>query len=112
MVEDAGRTRPFIGQIFTQPTATTERPSLKLFLKGSSFQIKVWQALLQIPPGMVVSYGSVGHLIGQPKAVRAIGTATGHNPIAYLIPCHRVIRQTGGFGNYRWGAARKKAMLG
>ena len=85
---------------------------ITLALKGTNFQIKVWEALLRIPPGAVVSYGDIARVIGHPDSYRAVGTAVGRNPIAYLIPCHRVIQSSGAFGNYRWGAARKRAMLG
>src|SRR5207245_5548736 len=87
-------------------------PPAKLLLMGTNFQIKVWQALLTIPAGAVVTYESIGALIGAPSASRAIGAAVGQNPIAYLIPCHRVIRKTGALGGYRWGHARKQAILG
>ena len=110
-VEDDEATRPFINPIFNLSEAE-ERPSLPLYLKGTNFQIQVWQALLKIPVGTAVSYGTVAQLIGNPKASRAVGTATGSNPIGYLIPCHRVIRQAGGLGQYRWGSSRKKAILG
>lgn len=83
-----------------------------LVLKGTPLQLKVWEALLRIPPGRVVSYGDLAALAGVPQAVRAVGTAVGQNPIAVLIPCHRVIQATGAFGEYRWGAARKMALLG
>ncbi|MCZ2121384.1 MAG: MGMT family protein, partial [Anaerolineales bacterium] len=83
----------------------------KLHLQGTNFQIKVWEALLHIPSGAVTTYEQIAAQIGKPRAVRAVGTAVGHNPIAYLIPCHRVIRKTGEFGNYLYGSARKKAML-
>ena len=85
---------------------------LNLVLKGTHFQLKVWEALLRIPEKALVSYGGLARAVGKPKASRAVGTAVGQNPIAYLIPCHRVIRETGVLGNYRWGADRKKAMLG
>lgn len=85
---------------------------ITLALKGTNFQIKVWEALLRIPPGTVVSYGDIARAIGHPDSYRAVGTAVGRNPIAYLIPCHRVIQSSGAFGNYRWGGARKRAMLG
>ena len=92
--------------------ADREHGRITLELNGTNFQLKVWEALLRIPPGTLVSYGDVARSIGHPDAVRAVGTAVGQNPIAYLIPCHRVIRSTGAFGNYRWGAARKRAMVG
>ncbi len=110
-VADEEATRPFIDPIFNLSEAD-ERPSLPLYLKGTNFQIQVWQALLQIPAGTAVSYGTVAQMIGNPKASRAVGSATGSNPIAYLIPCHRVIQQAGNLGNYRWGTSRKKAILG
>jgi AraC family transcriptional regulator of adaptative response/methylated-DNA-[protein]-cysteine methyltransferase len=85
---------------------------LNLDLKGTNFQIKVWEALLRIPSGTLVSYGDVARSIGHPQAHRAVGTAVGQNPISYLIPCHRVIKSTGVFGNYGGGALRKKAIIG
>jgi len=90
-----------------------ERPGtpLPLLLKGTNFQLKVWEALLRIPSGSVATYEDVARTIDAPKAVRAVGTAVGHNPVAFVIPCHRVIRATGAFGEYRWGAERKKAIL-
>lgn len=84
---------------------------LKLFVKGTQFQVKVWEALLRIPQGSLVSYQAIAKTVGAPKACRAVGTAVGANPIGYLIPCHRVIRETGIVGKYRWGTARKKAMI-
>ena len=85
---------------------------ISLHLKGSPFQIKVWEALLKIPEGNLNTYGNVANKIGSPKASRAVGTAIGQNPIAYLIPCHRVIQSTGLFGGYMWGSERKAAMIG
>ncbi|MAU01030.1 MAG: 6-O-methylguanine DNA methyltransferase [Anaerolineaceae bacterium] len=110
-VEDAEATRPYIDPIFNLSGAE-ERPSLPLYLKGTNFQIQVWQALLKIPAGTAVSYGSVAQMIGNPKASRAVGSAVSNNPVGYLIPCHRVIRQAGNLGDYRWGTSRKKAILG
>lgn len=86
--------------------------TLKLHLKGTPFQLKVWEALLKIPSGEVSTYGSIGNKINQPKASRAIGTAIGSNPVAFLIPCHRVIQSTGNVGGYMWGPIRKSAILG
>jgi AraC family transcriptional regulator of adaptative response/methylated-DNA-[protein]-cysteine methyltransferase len=86
--------------------------TIKLHLKGTKFQLQVWNALLQIPKGRLASYGDIAEKIGNPKASRAVGTAIGNNPIAYLIPCHRVIQANGTFGNYHWGSVRKKAILG
>jgi AraC family transcriptional regulator of adaptative response/methylated-DNA-[protein]-cysteine methyltransferase len=84
---------------------------LKTLVRGTAFQVRVWRALLLIPEGALITYGELAKQIGQPGAARAVGTAVGRNPLAYLIPCHRVIRETGIIGNYRWGASRKKAML-
>jgi len=85
---------------------------IKLHLKGTPFQIKVWNALLQIPPGSLRSYHHIAGKIGDPKASRAVGTAIGSNPIAYLIPCHRVITSAGQLGGYHWGIDRKSALIG
>lgn len=87
-------------------------PDIKLHLKGTPFQLKVWETLLKIPTGGLSTYGSVAARVGHPTACRAVGTAVGGNPVAFLIPCHRVIQSTGVFGNYRWGSARKAAMIG
>ena len=87
-------------------------PQVKLHLKGTPFQLKVWQSLLQIPFANVDTYGGIAAAIEQPKASRAVGTAIGNNPVAYLIPCHRVIRSTGLTGDYHWGNHRKTAILG
>lgn len=76
-------------------------------MKGTEFQIKVWEALLKIPEGQLSSYSDIADLIGQENASRAVGTAIGKNPIGYLIPCHRVIKSTGGIGEYRWGSERR-----
>jgi AraC family transcriptional regulator of adaptative response/methylated-DNA-[protein]-cysteine methyltransferase len=89
-----------------------EQDVLRLWVKGSPFQIKVWEALLRIPEGALASYGQVAKAIGNPGAVRAVGTAIGQNPVAFLIPCHRVIRRAGGIGQYRWGSTRKQAIIG
>ena len=78
---------------------------------GAPFQIKVWEALMRIPSGHVTTYGEIARSIGNPQAVRAVGTAVGRNPVSWLIPCHRAIRATGGLGGYHWGLPRKRAML-
>jgi AraC family transcriptional regulator of adaptative response/methylated-DNA-[protein]-cysteine methyltransferase len=85
---------------------------IRLHLKGSGFQLKVWEALLKIPMGKLVTYGDIAAKIGKPGASRAVGTAIGSNPVAFLIPCHRVIQSAGTFGSYRWGNTRKTAMIG
>lgn len=85
---------------------------VKLHLKGSDFQLKVWESLLKIPLGQLSTYGALAKQIGQATAARAVGTAIGNNPIAYLIPCHRVIQATGALGGYMWGKSRKAAIIG
>ena len=85
---------------------------VKLHLPASKFQIKVWKALLKIPMGVVASYGDIARHIGQPSAARAVGTAIANNPVAFLIPCHRVVRKNGAIGGYKWDAARKQTILG
>ena len=85
---------------------------VKLHLKGTEFQLKVWETLLKIPMGKLVTYGSIAKQINLPKASRAVGTAIGDNPVAFLIPCHRIIQSTGVFGGYHWGSIRKTAMIG
>src|SRR5690606_8010830 len=97
MIEDYRATAPLVTRIFSSGMPDTP---LKLHLRGTNFQIKVWEALLNIPAGAVTTYEHIAAQIGRPKAVRAVGTAVGDNPIAYLIPCHRVIRKSGEFGNY------------
>jgi len=110
MVEDYRATAALVGPIFGLRFDTRIKP-LTLHLRGTNFQLKVWEALLNIPAGAVTTYGGLAERIGQPAASRAVGTAVGHNPIAVLIPCHRVIRKAGEFGNYRYGTLRKKALL-
>jgi AraC family transcriptional regulator of adaptative response/methylated-DNA-[protein]-cysteine methyltransferase len=85
---------------------------IKLHLAGSTFQLKVWESLLKIPQGSLVTYGDIAREINSPSAARAVGTAIGSNPIAYLIPCHRVIQNTGRLGGYMWGPSRKAAIIG
>ena len=85
---------------------------IRLHLRATPFQLKVWEALLRIPMGRLASYGDVAAAIGMPAAGRAVGTAIGANPVAWLIPCHRVIRRSGETGGYMWGAARKQAIIG
>ncbi len=97
--------------IFQSPPANRPIPRLKAFVRGTSFQLRVWRALIQIPPGQLITYGRLAAAIGNPAAARAVGSAVGANPIAYLIPCHRVIRETGIIGEYRWGKIRKRAMV-
>lgn len=103
-------TVPVVARIFRDFGA--RRGSLSLLVMGTNFQLKVWQALLRIPPGAMVTYEALGQGIGAGKAARAIGSAVGSNAISYLIPCHRVIRKSGVVTGYRWGSTRKQAMLG
>ncbi|MFT4762697.1 MAG: AraC family transcriptional regulator of adaptative response [Saprospiraceae bacterium] len=97
-------------KIYTQDWSKINK--IKLHLKGTDFQLKVWEALLKIPTGNLATYGNIANLIQKPKASRAVGTAIGNNPIAFLIPCHRVIQSTGVFGGYMWGTTRKTAIIG
>jgi len=85
---------------------------IKLHLKGTDFQLKVWETLLKIPVGKLSTYGSIANKVENPKACRAVGTAIGDNPVAFLIPCHRVIQASGALGGYHWGTERKMAMIG
>ncbi|MGC1375874.1 MAG: bifunctional helix-turn-helix domain-containing protein/methylated-DNA--[protein]-cysteine S-methyltransferase [Anaerolineales bacterium] len=109
LLEDASATEPLVAPIFSLERAPSP---IALFLTGTNFQLKVWEALLRIPSGSVCTYEGLAAEIGQPSAARAVGTAVGRNSIAVLIPCHRVIHKMGKFGNYRYGSARKKALLG
>jgi len=109
MIEDSRSTASLVEPIFD--LSQRGNTPLRLHLRGTNFQLKVWEALLRIPPGAVTSYEGLAAQAGRPRASRAVGTALGRNPIAVLIPCHRVIRKLGEFGNYRYGAARKKALL-
>jgi AraC family transcriptional regulator, regulatory protein of adaptative response / methylated-DNA-[protein]-cysteine methyltransferase len=109
--EDPAATAPFAREVAARMGGAPGRP-LALVLQGTPFQRKVWEALLAVPEGRLVSYGDLARMAGTPGASRAVGTALGANPIGYLIPCHRVIRASGALGDYRWGAARKRALLG
>jgi len=106
--ESPSRTAPVVERIFSPNHAVP----ILVHLRGTNFQIKVWEALLRLQPGDVTSYQALAEQIGLPGAARAIGNAVAHNPLAYLIPCHRVLQKTGHFGNYRYGSSRKKAILG
>lgn len=106
--EDRHRTRAVIQAIFGRHNKP-DRP-LSLYVSGTNFQVSVWKALLQIPSGTVASYSQVASAIGHPGAARAVGLAVGANPVALLIPCHRVIQQCGKLGGYRWGEIRKQAI--
>ncbi len=109
LTEDSNTTAATVERMFQKSPATSS--PLSLWVRGTNFQINVWRALLKIKAGQVVSYSDIAAAIGKPKAARAVGTAIGSNPIGFLIPCHRVIQQSGGLGGYRWGETRKHAML-
>lgn len=108
--DDSAATR-LAARIFTQPRDSGSQRPLRAFVRGTPFQVRVWRALLHVPAGSLTSYGRLADAIAKPSAARAVGTAVGQNPLAYLIPCHRVIRETGVIGNYHWGQARKRAMI-
>lgn len=108
--QDQMLTESYVSRIFQPASNALEK--LPILVQGTNFQLKVWEALLSIPKGAVTTYQQIAQSIGHPAAVRAVGSAVGDNPIAYLIPCHRVIRKEGLLGEYRWGSLRKKALIG
>ncbi len=110
-VADDTAAADYADRIFMAEDTATAESGIRCLVKGTAFQYGVWQALLSIPPGSVTSYGALAAIAGNPGAVRAVGNAVGANPIAYLIPCHRVVRASGKLGGYRWGTLRKQAML-
>jgi AraC family transcriptional regulator of adaptative response/methylated-DNA-[protein]-cysteine methyltransferase len=99
------------GRLFTRPAGAVSGAPLRAYVRGTAFQVRVWRALLRVRPGTLVTYGHLAAVVNQPAAARAVGTAVGQNPLAFLIPCHRVIRGTGVIGGYRWGPLRKRAIL-
>ncbi len=106
---DDGVAKRLLGEVFASfPRAAP----LHLLLKGTNFQVQVWRALIRVPPGALVSYSAIAQAIGKPGAARAVGTAIADNAIALLIPCHRVVREDGALGGYRWGEERKAALIG
>ncbi len=107
LCEDRSATAPLIKQVFT-PLA--QQP-LRLHLRGTDFQLQIWQKLLDIPPGKLISYRELAQRVGHPTAARAVGRTVGQNPVCYLIPCHRVVRSNGSIGGYRSGITRKKTLL-
>lgn len=109
--ERPAATRPVAARVFGGSRRRADG-ALDLLVQGTNFQIKVWEALLRIPPGAAASYEDIARRIGAPRAVRAVASAVARNPAALLIPCHRVIRKTGAVGEYRWGSVRKQAILG
>ncbi len=106
-VEDPVALQPMVDAAFGADNGAP----VQLALIGAPFQLKVWEALLSIPSGHVTTYSEIAHAIGHPKAVRAVGTAVGRNPISWLIPCHRAVRKSGGLGGYHWGLPVKRAIL-
>ena len=109
IVRDDEQARLLLARVFP---ATPTRGTLHLLLRGTNFQIKVWEALIRVEPGTLISYGELARRMAAPHAQRAVGSALAANRIAYLIPCHRVIRESGEIGSYRWGSSRKLAMIG
>lgn len=109
--EDTNETSLYLNRIFPEGKNTVPE-KLNVLVKGTNFQIKVWEALLKIPAGKVTTYQDIAREIDNPNALQAVGSAVGANHIAYLIPCHRVIRKDGILGEYRWGSLRKKSMIG
>jgi len=107
LIHDQAATEAYVTPLFSN-----DMPDIKVLAKGTNFQVQVWQALLRLPYGATTSYQAIANAIGKPKAVRAVASAIGSNPLAYLIPCHRVLRGTGELGGYRWGLDRKSALLG
>jgi AraC family transcriptional regulator of adaptative response/methylated-DNA-[protein]-cysteine methyltransferase len=105
------RTAPFARQIFDPATWTKDRP-VRLVMIGTDFEVRVWESLLKIPMGRAVSYRDIARHLGQPTASRAVGSAVGHNPISFVVPCHRVLRGDGSLGGYHWGLTRKRALIG
>ena len=104
-IEDPMMLKPLVDAAFAQKGETA------LHMIGAPFQIKVWEALLQIPSGEVTTYSEIAGAIGKPRAVRAVGTAVGRNPVSWLIPCHRALRKSGALGGYHWGLPVKRALL-
>jgi len=108
--QDQVFTQEYVEKIFSRKEAKKEKTHL--FVKGTNFQIKVWEALLKLPLGKVTTYQDIATQIQNPNALQAVGSAVGSNHIAYLIPCHRVIRKDGILGEYRWNPTRKKSIIG
>lgn len=108
---DAAAAARMTGKIFARPPERGRRRPLRACVQGTAFQLRVWRALLRVGPGQLTSYGRLAAAIGCPAAARAVGSAVAQNPVSYLIPCHRVIRETGVVGDYRWGRVRKRAIV-
>jgi AraC family transcriptional regulator, regulatory protein of adaptative response / methylated-DNA-[protein]-cysteine methyltransferase len=108
LTQSPSRTSSVVKRIFSPGRAAAPFP---IHLRGTNFQIKVWEALLHLQPGELTTYQVLANQVASPGAARAVGNAVAHNPLAYIIPCHRVLQKTGYFGNYRYGSSRKKAIL-
>lgn len=108
--DDAAASRLAV-RIFARLDPTNPQPALRALVRGTPFQVLVWRALLQVRPGTLTSYGRLAAAVGKPGGARAVGQAVGRNPLSYLIPCHRVIRESGALGGYHWGRERKLALL-
>lgn len=108
LVEDDARIQRALAECFAQQGVTGPAPTLHI--EGTAFQVQVWKALIRIPPGSLASYAQIAQAVGRPRAARAVGQAVGDNPVAMLIPCHRVIQGSGLLGGYRWGRTRKLAL--
>ena len=109
--ENGDATRRHVERVFVPSKWVAEQP-VRLVMIGTDFEVRVWQALLEIPFGRSVSYADIARQIGQPGALRAVGSAIGRNPISFVVPCHRVCRSDGGLGGYHWGVTRKRAIIG
>ena len=108
---ETGLASSWLPRIFAPRATGVSSAALALHVRGTNFQLQVWRALLRIPEGQLTTYQAVAKAIGRPRAVRAVGNAVGANPVAWIIPCHRVIRDSGALGGYRWGLTRKQVML-
>jgi len=111
LLRDDSRAGELGRRIFGPSRRIPSRPPLRAWARGTEFQARVWRRLLDVPPGARISYGHLAAAVGQPEAARAVGGAVGRNPLAYLVPCHRVVCEDGRAGGYRWGTVRKRAML-
>ncbi|HXF54531.1 MAG TPA: bifunctional helix-turn-helix domain-containing protein/methylated-DNA--[protein]-cysteine S-methyltransferase [Hyphomicrobiaceae bacterium] len=110
-IEAPVRTAPHARRVFDPAEWTPQRP-VRLVLIGTDFEVRVWQALLEVPMGRTVSYSDIARRLGRPEAARAVGSAVGRNPISFVVPCHRVVRADGSLGGYHWGLTRKRAIIG
>jgi AraC family transcriptional regulator of adaptative response/methylated-DNA-[protein]-cysteine methyltransferase len=110
-VEDGMRTAPLVQRIFDPLLWRAEQP-LRVVLIGTDFEVRVWEALLRVPFGRVISYSDLAARVCTPRAARAVGAAVGRNPVSFVVPCHRVIGKSGTLTGYHWGLTRKRAILG